>query len=229
MELENRPEIEALMAENRTFPPDPGFAARANAQPSLYAEAEQDFEGFWARLARQRLSWDEDFHTTLEWDLPFAKWFVGGKLNIAYNCVDRHLPKYKNKAALIFVPESEDEPSQTITYQELYVRVNEVAAVLRDFCGLKAGDRVTIHMPMIPELPVTMLACARLGRDALQVDHADQLVVGDQRHAQAHAAIPDAVAVAVMRAGRAVIAGGLVARAVMQGPAILQHQLRGLR
>src|SRR5439155_11330512 len=85
------------------------------------------------------------------------------KLNVCSNCVDRHLAKYKNKAALIFVPEPEGEPIYAVTYQELFTRVNEVAAVLRDFCGLRTGDRVTIHMPMIPELPITMLACARLG------------------------------------------------------------------
>jgi acetyl-CoA synthetase len=110
------------------------------------------------------LVWDRYWHTTLDTsNPPFWKWFVGGTLNACYNCVDRHLPKYKNKAALIFVPESETEPSYTLTYQELYTRVNETAAVLRDFAGLKAGDRVTIHMPMILELPITMLACARLG------------------------------------------------------------------
>src|SRR5580692_2760235 len=110
------------------------------------------------------LSWDQYWHTTLDTnDPPFWKWFVGGKLNASYNCVDRHLAKYKNKAALIFVPEPEGDAPVAVTYRELYVRVNEFAALLRDFCGLKAGDRVTIHMPMVPELPVTMLACARLG------------------------------------------------------------------
>ncbi|RMF90655.1 MAG: acetate--CoA ligase [Nitrospinota bacterium] len=110
------------------------------------------------------LDWYQYWHTTLDTsDAPCWKWFVGGKINACYNCVDRHLPRYRNKAALIFVPEPEEEPHVAITYQELYVRVNEVAALLRDFVGLKTGDRVTIHMPMVPELPIMMLACARLG------------------------------------------------------------------
>jgi acetyl-CoA synthetase len=110
------------------------------------------------------LTWFEPYKKVLDTgNPPFWKWFVGGKINASYNCVDRHLAQYRNKAALIFVPEPEDEPTVYMTYQDLYNRVNEVAALLRDYCGLKAGDRVTFHLPMTPELPITMLACARLG------------------------------------------------------------------
>lgn len=110
------------------------------------------------------LDWFEYWHTTLDTsDAPCWKWFVGGKINASYNCVDRHLDKYKNKAAIHFVPEPEEEKVEHITYQELYVRVNQMAALLRDFAGLKQGDRVTLHLPMTAELPITMLACARLG------------------------------------------------------------------
>lgn len=104
--------------------------------------------------------WDEILDTS---DAPCYKWFKGGLINASYNCVDRHLEKNRNKTAIHFVPELETERVDHITYQELYVRVNEFAALLQDFCGLKAGDRVTLHMPMSAELPVTMLACARLG------------------------------------------------------------------
>jgi acetyl-CoA synthetase len=110
------------------------------------------------------LDWYQPWDTTLDASSPpFWRWFVGGKINACHNCVDRHLAKYRNKTAIHFVPEPENEAVQHLTFQELFVRVNELAALLRDFCGLKAGDRVTLHMPMVAELPVTMLACARLG------------------------------------------------------------------
>ncbi|TAN06858.1 MAG: acetate--CoA ligase [Rhodanobacteraceae bacterium] len=110
------------------------------------------------------LTWFKPYTKVLDTSHPpFWKWFTGGKLNACYNCVDRHLDKYRNKAALIFVSEPEDDVPYAMTYQELYVRVNEMAALLKDYCGLKAGDRVTLHLPMTLDLPITMLACARLG------------------------------------------------------------------
>jgi acetyl-CoA synthetase len=110
------------------------------------------------------LDWYKYWETTIDTsDPPFWKWFVGGRINASFNCVDRHLKKHKNKTAIHFVPEPEDEPIHHVTYQELFNRVNEVAALLRDFAGLEKGDRVTLHMPMVAELPITMLACARLG------------------------------------------------------------------
>jgi acetyl-CoA synthetase len=161
----NEAQIAVHWREEEYFHPPAKFIAQANLVDASIVErfSEKNFPECFREYA-DLLAWDKYWHTTLDTsEPPFWKWFVGGKLNACYNCVDRHLAKHKNKAALIFVPEPENEPSQTITYQELYIRVNEVAAVLRDFCGLKAGDRVTIHMPMIPELPITMLACARLG------------------------------------------------------------------
>jgi acetyl-CoA synthetase len=151
--------------EEEYFQPSTKFIAQANlSDPAVVARFGEEFFPECFREYADLLDWDRYWHTTLDTSNPqFWKWFVGGKLNACYNCVDRHLAKYKNKAAFIFVPEPEAEATTVITFQELYRRVNEVAAMLRDFAGLKTGDRVTIHMPMIPELPITMLACARLG------------------------------------------------------------------
>ena len=151
--------------EEEYFQPSPKFIGQANlTDPSVMERfSEKNFPECYREYA-DMLSWDEYWKTTLDTsDPPFWKWFVGGKLNVSYNCVDRHLAKYKNKAALIFVGEPESQAPVAITYQELFVRVNEMAALLRDFAGVQAGDRVTIHMPMIPELPISMLACALLG------------------------------------------------------------------
>jgi acetyl-CoA synthetase len=151
--------------EEDYFYPPQTFIAQANLKDPGVRERfrEERFPECFTEYA-EMLTWYERWHTVLDTgDPPFWKWFVGGKLNVSFNCIDRHLGQHKNKAALIAVPEPEEEPPVAITYQELYVRVNELAAVLRNFAGLKAGDRVTIHMPMVAELPITMLACARLG------------------------------------------------------------------
>ena len=151
--------------EEEYYNPTAKFVGQANlTDPSVTERFSIDKFPECFKEYADMLSWDQYWHTTLDTsNAPFWKWFVGGKLNASYNCVDRHLPKYGNKAALIFVPEPEDEGHQAITYRELWARVNEVAAMLRDFAGLKTGDRVTLHLPMVPELPITMLACARLG------------------------------------------------------------------
>ncbi|BBB32615.1 acetyl-CoA synthetase [Thermotomaculum hydrothermale] len=151
--------------EEDYYYPKTHFIAQANMTDEKILEkfGEKNFPNCFKEYA-DLLDWYEYWHTTLDTNNPpFFKWFVGGKLNACYNCLDRHLDKYKNKAALHYIPEPEDEPIQHITYQELYRRVNEFAALLKDFCGLKAGDTVTLHMPMVPELPIVMLACARLG------------------------------------------------------------------
>ena len=150
--------------EEYIYPPAP-FIAQANmTDPQIYERFSLEHFPEYFKEYADLLSWYQYWHTTLDTsDAPCWKWFVGGKINASYNCVDRHLAQYKNKAAIVYVPEPEDEPHVALTYQELYIRVNEMAALLRDFAGIKAGDRVTIHMPMVPELPITMLACARLG------------------------------------------------------------------
>jgi acetyl-CoA synthetase len=154
-------EIENLLAERRTYPPSPEFAAQANARAELYEEAERDFEGFWARLARERIDWSKPFDTTLEWDLPFAKWFTGGELNVAYNCVDRHVENgLGDKVAYHWIGEPGD--TRTLTFADLKREISKAANALKEL-GVEKGDRVAIYMPMIPELPIAMLACARIG------------------------------------------------------------------
>jgi len=158
-------EIAVHWREEEYFPPPASFIGQANASdPAIFDRfAEKNFPECFKEYA-DLLTWDKYWHTTLDTsNPPFWKWFVGGKLNASYNCVDRHLAKYRNKAAFIWVPEPESAQTLVMTYQELYERVNEFAALLRDFCGLKQGDRVTLHMPMVLELPIAMLACARLG------------------------------------------------------------------
>jgi len=153
--------IENLHDERRTFPPDPAFTAAANAQADLYAEAERDYVAYWERLGRERISWTKPFDTTLEWDLPFAKWFVGGELNVAYNCLDRHVEAGRgDKVAYHWIGEPGD--TRTLTYSDLLREVGKAANALKEL-GVEKGDRVAIYMPMIPELPIAMLACARIG------------------------------------------------------------------
>jgi acetyl-CoA synthetase len=150
--------------EEYIYPPE-SFVAQANAaDPAIFDRfAEDRFPDCFTEYA-DLLSWDKKWDTILDTsNPPYWKWFTGGRLNASYNCVDRHVAAHGNKAALIWVPEPESADHVAVTYRDLYHRVNEFAALLRDFCGLKAGDRVTLHMPMVPDLPVTMLACARLG------------------------------------------------------------------
>ncbi len=154
--------IEVYEVEDRTFPPDPAFVAQANTNDrSFYEEADADYEAFWARQARELLTWDTDFHTTLEWDLPFAQWFVGGQLNVTANCLDRHV-EAGNGDKIAYLWEGEPGDTRTITYAELLTEVKKFANVLKGL-GLQKGDIAAVYMPMILELPIAMLACARIG------------------------------------------------------------------
>jgi acetyl-CoA synthetase len=158
-------EIAVHWREEDYFAPPPKFIGQANASDPSIRERfrEENFPECFKEYA-DLLTWDKYWHTTLDTsNPPFWKWFVGGRLNASVNCVDRHLAKSRDKAAIIWVPEPEAEETKAITYQELYKRVNEFAALLQGFGGVKVGDRVTFHLPMVPDLPVSMLACARLG------------------------------------------------------------------
>src|SRR5688500_12451887 len=155
------PEIDALLQENRAFPPADPFRAQANVRDaSVYDEAARDPEAFWENFARE-LEWSTPWNSVLEWNPPHAKWFVGGKINASVNCLDRHLKSARrNKAAIIW--EGEPGDRRTLTYFDLHREVCQFANVLKSF-GITRGDRVAIYLPLIPELAIAMLACARIG------------------------------------------------------------------
>ena len=160
--MADNPAIEAYYLENRTFPPPEDFKKDALVvSQSIYDEANEDWQGFWARQALELLDWYDEWDTILEWDLPFAKWFVGGTLNVSYNCLDRHVASGRGDK-IAYHWEGEPGDTRTITYAQLLDEVQKFANVLKGF-GVKRGDRVAIYMPMIPELPVAMLACTRIG------------------------------------------------------------------
>ncbi|MEX0736762.1 MAG: acetate--CoA ligase [Bacteroidota bacterium] len=158
-------EISSILKEERVFKPSAAFSRNAHISSfdkykSMYAASIKNPERFWARIAGE-LVWFKKWNTVLQWKLPFAKWFVGGKINVAYNCLDRHLGSWrKNKAAIIW--EGEPGDSRTLTYQQLYTDVCKFSNVLKKL-GVEKGDRVVIYMPLVPELAIAMLACARIG------------------------------------------------------------------
>jgi acetyl-CoA synthetase len=162
------PDLESLLREKRVFKPSAEFAKRANWSrrqvKELRAQGERDPRRFWAKMARENVSWFKPWKKVLDWKPPFAKWFVGGKLNVSYNCLDRHLEGVnswrRTKAAIVW--EGEPGDVRTLTYGQLHGEVCRFANALTAL-GVGKGDRVAIYMPMIPELPIAMLACARIG------------------------------------------------------------------
>jgi len=154
-------QLDTLLKENRVFHPDPAFTKQANFNdPDIYERAAKDPEGYWAEQAKH-ITWFKPYDKVLEWNPPHAKWFLGGKLNAAYNCVDRHRqgPR-KNKAAIIW--EGENGDSKVFTYEMLGREVDKAAHMLKNL-GVKKGDRVAVYLPMVPELPIALLACAKIG------------------------------------------------------------------
>jgi acetyl-CoA synthetase len=157
---ENQESLANLGHENRLFPPSAEFVAQANAQAQMYDEAEKDRLAFWEKQAHQ-LQWDAPWTTVLDWKVPFAKWFVGGKINASVNALDRHVAQGRGERVAFFF-EGEPGDSRTITYAQLLTEVKKTANALTEL-GIKDGDRVAIYMPMIPEAAIAMLACARIG------------------------------------------------------------------
>ena len=162
MSDEQHDTIDALASENRTFPPTNAFKATTLvAGTELYDEANADDEAFWARQASELVEWFEPWNTVLDWQLPYAKWFEGGTLNVAHNCLDRHV-NAGNGGRVAIHWEGEPGDTRTITYQDLLDEVSQFSNALKDL-GVQKGDRVNIYLPMIPEAAVAMLACARIG------------------------------------------------------------------
>ena len=154
--------IEALLLEQRKFPPSEAFKKSAHVVGThLYDEANADYEAFWARQAEELVSWSTPWNTVCEWNSPFSKWFIGGKLNVAYNCLDRHVEAGRGDKVAIHW-EGEPGDTRTITYADLLSEVERFSNALKDL-GVERGDRINIYLPMIPEAVVAMLACARIG------------------------------------------------------------------
>src|SRR4051794_21322752 len=165
MSAPSNPNITSVLKESRSFPPAPAFAADAHIKSmaerdALYQKAHDDPDGFWAEQA-ESLAWFKKWDKVLVWNEPHAQWFVGGKINARYNCLDRHVagPR-KNKAAILW--EGEPGDTRVLSYQDLHREVCKFANVLKGQ-GIKPGDRVTIYMPMVAEAAIAMLACARIG------------------------------------------------------------------
>ena len=160
MSLEHEHPLENLLHEERSFPPSPDFAANANTKSSIYEEARADRLAFWDKQA-SALTWRKPWHTTLEWNAPYAKWFGGGELNVAENCLDVHVEAGRGERVAFYF-EGEPGDTRTITYAQLHSEVKKASNALLAL-GVGKGDRVAIYLPMIPEAAVAMLACARIG------------------------------------------------------------------
>src|SRR3954449_9993560 len=153
--------LDALATESRRFEPPAELAANANVTADAYDDAWADRLAFWEKQAR-RLQWDKDWDTAGEWEPPFAKWFVGGQLNVAANCVDRHVEAGRGDRVALYWEGEPDGDRRVLTYKDLYAEVCKTANALTEL-GVEAGDRVMIYLPMIPEAVISMLACARVG------------------------------------------------------------------
>ena len=217
--MEHAGTLDALLKEEREYAPPSNFTQAANvSDPTVYKRVEEDFETFWAEAADD-LEWFKRWDRVLEWNAPWAKWFVGGELNVAYNCVDRHAASWrKTKAAIIWEGERGEE--RVLTYHDLYREVNQAAAALRSL-GVRKGDRVAIYMPMIPELPIAMLACARLGAP-------HSVVFGGFSPESLRDRINDCEAKAVITADAGYRRGGIVplkdnVDAALDGAATVEH------